>query len=60
MPKVLDNLLSRFLVWAVAEDGQALTEYALVVALIGLIAVVALTTLGHNATSVFTTVARSA
>jgi Flp pilus assembly pilin Flp len=60
MPKVLNNLLSRFLVWAAAEDGQGLTEYALILALIGLVAVVALTTLGHGVTSVFTTVARSA
>ncbi|HWD69307.1 MAG TPA: hypothetical protein VG293_03875 [Solirubrobacteraceae bacterium] len=53
-------MLSRFLVWAAAEDGQGLTEYALILALIGLVAVVALTTLGHGVTSVFTTVARSA
>jgi Flp pilus assembly pilin Flp len=60
MSRVLDNWLSRLLVWAASEDGQGLTEYALVLALIGLVAVVALTTLGHAVTSVFTTAARSA
>ena len=60
MPNALKNLLPRLLAWAVAEDGQGLTEYALVLALVGLVAVIALTTLGHGVTSVLTTAARSA
>lgn len=58
MYNALDNLLSRLLSWFAAEDGQGLTEYALVLALVGLVAVLALTTLGNEVTSVVTTTAR--
>lgn len=43
-----------------SEDGQALTEYALVLALIALVTVLALTMLGGEATNAFSTVARPA
>jgi pilus assembly protein Flp/PilA len=58
---MLDNLktlIFRLLSGAGAEDGQALTEYALVIALIALIAVLALTMLGSGVTNALTTVAR--
>ena len=59
MAELLNNLLSRLYCWSKADDGQGLTEYALVLALIVLVSVVALTTLGHHVTSAVTTVARS-
>ena len=42
-----------------AEDGQGLTEYALILALIAVVAILALTLLGGNVTSVLSTVANS-
>ena len=60
MSELLNNLLSRLHGWAMAEEGQGITEYALVLALVVLVAVVALTTLGHGITSAITTVAVSA
>ncbi|MGO9754472.1 MAG: Flp family type IVb pilin [Solirubrobacteraceae bacterium] len=41
------------------EDGQGLTEYALILALIAVVAIAALTFLGGNVTSVLSTVANS-
>ncbi len=41
------------------EDGQGLTEYALILALIAVIAIAALTVLGSNVTSELSTVATS-
>ena len=41
------------------EDGQGLTEYALILALIAVVAIVALTLLGGNVTSVLNTIASS-
>jgi pilus assembly protein Flp/PilA len=41
------------------EDGQGLTEYALILALIAVIAIAALTFLGGSVTSVLSTVATS-
>ena len=41
------------------EDGQGLTEYALILALIAVVAILALTLLGGNVTSVLSTVANS-
>ena len=38
------------------EEGQALVEYALILALVSLAAVVALTTLGTKITAVFTSI----
>jgi pilus assembly protein Flp/PilA len=54
----LKTLIFRLLSRAAAEDGQALTEYALVIALIALITVLALTMLGSGITNALTTVAR--
>lgn len=58
MSDLLNNLASRLLNAVAREDGQALTEYALVIALIALVAVLALTMLGDGFTSTLTTVAR--
>lgn len=41
------------------EDGQGLTEYALILALIAVVAIVAVTLLGGNVTSVLSTAANS-
>jgi pilus assembly protein Flp/PilA len=41
------------------NDGQGLTEYALILALIAIVAVVALTFLGGKATNALSTVANS-
>jgi len=41
------------------QDGQGLTEYALILALIAVVAIAALTFLGGNVTSVLSTVANS-
>jgi pilus assembly protein Flp/PilA len=41
------------------ENGQGLTEYALILALIAIIAIAALTLLGGNVTDVLSTVAAS-
>ena len=60
MLELLNSCFFRVQSWAKAEDGQGLTEYALVIALVILVSVVALTTLGHNVTSAITTVARAA
>jgi pilus assembly protein Flp/PilA len=41
------------------EDGQGLTEYALILALIAIIAIAALTLLGTSVSNVLSTVANS-
>jgi pilus assembly protein Flp/PilA len=41
------------------EDGQGLVEYALILALIAVVAIAALTLLGGNVTSVLSTIANS-
>jgi pilus assembly protein Flp/PilA len=41
------------------EEGQGLTEYALILALIAIIAIAALTLLGGSVSSVLSTVANS-
>lgn len=41
------------------EEGQGLTEYALILALIAIVAIAALTLLGHKVTSALSTVGNS-
>jgi pilus assembly protein Flp/PilA len=41
------------------EDGQGLVEYALILALIAIVAIAALTLLGGNITSALSTIANS-
>jgi pilus assembly protein Flp/PilA len=43
----------------VEEDGQGLTEYALILGLIAIVAIAALTLLGGSVTSALSTVANS-
>jgi Flp pilus assembly pilin Flp len=43
----------------VCEDGATLVEYALVVALIAVVAILALTTLGKSASNVLSSAAKS-
>ena len=45
--------------WLSREEGQGITEYALVLALIGLVAVVSLSLLGGKVTTILSTVGRS-
>ena len=52
----VQNLLSRA---ASHEDGQGLTEYALILALIAIVAIAALTLLGGKVTTVLSKVATS-
>jgi pilus assembly protein Flp/PilA len=47
------EMLSRFKKFAHAEDGQDLLEYALLVALIALVAVGAITLAGANVSTIF-------
>jgi pilus assembly protein Flp/PilA len=42
-----------------SDEGQGLTEYALILALIAIVAIAALTFLGHKVTSALSTVSNS-
>lgn len=54
------TLHCRIWTWLSREDGQGLTEYALVLALVGLVAVVSLSLLGGKITTILSTAGRSA
>lgn len=47
------NTLNQALRWAASEDGQDLIEYAMLVALISLVALGAVTTVGNTINTVF-------
>lgn len=47
------NTLNKVLQWAASEDGQDLIEYAMLVALISLVALGAVTTVGNTINTVF-------
>ncbi len=47
------NTLNKALRWAASEDGQDLIEYAMLVALISLVALGAVTTVGNTINTVF-------
>ena len=51
------EFITRLKKFAHAEDGQDLLEYALLVALIALVAVVGITTTGTNVNTIFNTIA---
>jgi Flp pilus assembly pilin Flp len=58
MPNLLKSLYCRIWAWAWAntDDGQGLTEYALILALIAIVAVTALHVLGGKVNDVLSTV----
>jgi pilus assembly protein Flp/PilA len=51
------EFIARLKKFANAEEGQDLLEYALLVALIALVAVAAITTAGSNVNTIFTQIA---
>jgi pilus assembly protein Flp/PilA len=53
--RMLDSVRMRF----ASEEGQALIEYALIVSLISVIAVVALTATGHSISDILNNVSNS-
>ncbi len=57
--EVPEDLLARAYARVTQDGGQALTEYALILALIALVTVVALSLLGGKATDVLSTVGSS-
>jgi pilus assembly protein Flp/PilA len=56
MPKALKQLVVRFLA---AEDGPTAVEYAVMLALIIVVCITAITTLGTNAMNTFSSVGTS-
>lgn len=59
MPDLLRSFYCRFLAWATADDGQGLTEYALILALIAIVAITALHLLGGKVNDALSTVGSS-
>jgi pilus assembly protein Flp/PilA len=59
MLKIFTNLQVAFARMLDEEEGQGLTEYALILALIAVIAIAALTLLGGKVSDVLSTVATS-
>jgi pilus assembly protein Flp/PilA len=59
MPDLLKSLYCRIWAWATTDDGQGLTEYALILALIAIVAITALHLLGGKVTDALSTVASS-
>ncbi len=58
MRDLLTSTFARLAALGAGEEGQALMEYALVLALVALVAVLALTLISGPVTSIITTVAR--
>ena len=56
---MLEFLQSAIFAFRNREDGQALVEYALILALVSVVAIGALTILGDNVTTVLSNVAGS-
>jgi pilus assembly protein Flp/PilA len=59
MPNFLQTFCARAYAWVSTDDGQGLTEYALVLALIAVVAVVALHFLGGKVDDALSTVGSS-
>lgn len=59
MLELLNTLHLRLWTWFTDDDGQGLTEYALILALIAIVAIAGLSLLGGKVTSVLSTVGRS-
>ena len=60
MRTLVQTLHCRIWSWLSREDGQGITEYALVLALIGLVAVVSLSLIGGKVTTILSTAGHSA
>jgi pilus assembly protein Flp/PilA len=56
---VLLAVWTRLTVWAKAEKGASMVEYALLVVLIAIIAIIAVSLAGQNVSKAFSTVAGS-
>jgi Flp pilus assembly pilin Flp len=59
MPDFLNSLCARVYAWVSTDDGQGLTEYALILSLIAIVAVVALHFLGGKVDDALSTVGSS-
>jgi len=59
MTDYLKALYCRVMAWATADDGQGLTEYALILALIAIVAITALHLLGGKVNDALSTVGSS-
>jgi pilus assembly protein Flp/PilA len=59
MTNLLTAFYCRLSAWATADDGQGLTEYALILALIAIVAIVALHFLGGKVNDALSTVGSS-
>jgi pilus assembly protein Flp/PilA len=59
MPDLFTALYCRLSAWANADDGQGLTEYALILALIAIVAITSLHFLGGKVNDALSTVGSS-
>ena len=59
MPSSLKTLMLRIHAWLTQDAGQGLTEYALILALIAIVAITALHLLGGKVTDALSTVGSS-
>jgi pilus assembly protein Flp/PilA len=48
-------MISRFMAWVREETGQTMAEYGLILALVAVVVIVAITTLGGRIAAFFTT-----
>jgi pilus assembly protein Flp/PilA len=53
----MKSLVKRFRGFMGNEEGQGLVEYALIIALIAIVVIVALTLLGHRVSNAYTNIA---
>jgi len=55
--QVVHSLMARFVAMRDDEEGQALVEYALILALVSVVSIAALTLLGGNVSSILDNIA---
>jgi pilus assembly protein Flp/PilA len=53
----MKNLVKRFMGFMRNEEGQGLVEYALIIALVAIVVIVALTLLGNRVSNAYTNIA---